>query len=125
MFKKRKLNPSGVLVLDYIRINSPKGTTYKQKGLYGYLLETANGDVQALEKRMTEEFSNYYKDGPVFSYDNHFDKYLVKWDIKCIVEECLGGNSWDDVSEETRKSLYKDYPMRALPDWSSIVGERY
>ena len=93
MFKKRNLNPACVLTLAYIYINSPKGTTYNQQELYGHLLETANGDVQALEKHMTEELNNYYKDGPTFSYDNHFDKYLVNWDIKCIVEEWLGGNS--------------------------------
>ena len=74
---------------------------------------------------MTEELHNYYKDGPNFSYDNHFDKYLVDWDIKCIVEEWLGGNSWDDVSEETRKTLYNNYPRHVLPDWLSIVRERY
>ena len=125
MFKKRNTNPAGVLALDYARINSPKGTTYKQQGLYGHLLDSANGDVQALEKRMTEEFNNYYKDGPTFSYDNHFDKYLVDWDIKTIMEDWLGENSWEDVSEETRKALYKGYPRRALPDWSRIVRERY
>ena len=74
---------------------------------------------------MTEELHTYYKDGPNFSYDNHFDKYLVDWDIKCIVEECLGGNSWDDVSEETRKALYNNYPRCALHYWPLIVRERY
>ena len=87
MFKKRKLNPAGVLALDYIYINSPKGTTKQQQGLYGHLLETINGDVKVMTKHMLKELSNYHKDGQAFSYDKHFDKYLVYWDIKCIVEE--------------------------------------
>ena len=95
------------------------------QGLYGHLLDSANGDVKALEKCITEELSNYYKDGPTFSHDNHFDKYLVDWDIKTIMEDWLGANSWEDVSEDTKKALYKDYPRRALPDWSRIVRERY
>ncbi len=74
---------------------------------------------------MTEELSNYYKDGPSFTYDNYFDKYLVDWDIKCIVEDWLSANSWVDVSEENRKVLYKDYPRRALPEWPTILRERY
>ena len=74
---------------------------------------------------MTQDLGNYYKDGPMFSYDNHFDKCLVDWDIKCIMEDWLCANSWEDVSEETRKALYKSYPRRTLPDWSRIVRERY
>ena len=125
MFKKHKTNPAGLLALNYICINSPKGTTYKQQGLYRHHLESANSDVQALERHMTKDLSNYYKYGPMFPYNNHFDKYIVDWDIKCTMEEWLGANYWEDVTEQTQKALYKDYPRRELPDWSTIVRERY
>ena len=69
-----------------------------------------NGDIQAFETHMTEELCNYFKGGPTFSYDNHFDKNLVHWDIKTIVEDWLGANSWDDISEVTKKSSTRTIP---------------
>jgi len=125
LFQKRDKNHCGALALDYIRWSSPKGTSYKAQGLYGHLLQKTNGDEEALENRMTEELINYFKAGPTFSYDNNFDKYLVDFDIKTFMETWVGANNWDDVSEETKKALYRDYPKRGLPQWSAIFRENF
>jgi hypothetical protein len=122
LFKKRKGNPAGVLALDYIRESSPQGG---KRGLYGHLLETSRGDEKALEQRMTVELNDYFADGPVFHYDDYLNRYLVDFDIKEILEKYVGANSWEDVSKETRKACYKNYPRLKLPDWATIYKERF
>ena len=37
----------------------------------------------------------------------------------------VGGNSWDDLSQEDKRKCYRDYPKKSLPDWDAIEQERY
>ena len=122
VFRRRKNNPAGVLALDHVRDMSPNG---QKGGLYGHLLDTAKGNEKILEARMTKELNDYFGAKVVYQFDNHWDRYLVDFDIKELAENLLGANSWDDVAKESKKAFYKNFPRQKLPEWAEVYKERY
>ena len=128
--RKRKTNITGKLVLKYT-IGRPQGRT---GGLGKFCLDkgtihkgTAKEEVS--EERtadvMTEELHEHYRDGYTLQYDVPLNKFMVDYDIKEFITNYVGGNSWDDLSEEDKRKCYRDYPKKSLPDWDAIEQERY
>ena len=96
----------------------------KTKGLYGWLVKNVGeGNPDTAVANLTKNIHNHFKDGPVFQYDTHLDKFFVDHDIKKFLEEHVGVTSWDDLSESGRKACFKDYPRRDLPEWENIREE--
>ena len=74
---------------------------------------------------MTKEMDDQFASEISFKYDCHLDEFFIDFDIKEILVEHIGANSWDDVDEDTRKLCYRDYPRKPLPNWDTIVNESY
>ena len=45
--------------------------------------------------------------------------------LKEFIMNYVGGNSWDDLSQEDKRKCYMDYPEKSLPDLDAIEQERY
>ena len=127
---ERKTNITGKLVLKYC-IGRPQGRT---GGLGKFCLNkgtTHKGtakEVVSEEKTadvMTKELHDHYRDGYTLQYDVPLNKFMVDYDIKEFIMNYVGGNSWDDLSQEDKRKCYRDYPKKSLPDWDAIEQERY
>ncbi len=84
-----------------------------------------DGDEEKADNVMTEELHNHWKDGVAYHYDMPLEKFMVDYDIKEFLTNYVGADSWDDLTDEMKRACYKDFPCRALPEWSSIVEESY
>lgn len=118
----RKKNPAGGLLLDFINEMKP--------GLHNSLMQKHGGpdkqDKATVEKLMTSQMNSVFKYDPDFHYDMSLDKFMVDNDIKQILVNTFGSNSWDDVSEDVKAVCYKDYPgKKFLPEWDQIAAESY
>ncbi len=50
---------------------------------------------------------------------------MVDWDIKQFLLNYFGVTSWDDLRKDDKKTCYRDYPKKSLPDWDEIVQQNY
>ena len=124
IFKSRSKNSAGKFALKYAL--SMQGDKPLDQGLYGYLLKNkGQGNAETAESVMTKEMNDQFASEISFKYDCHLDEFFIDFDIKEILVELIGANSWDDVDEDTRKLCYRDYPRKPLPNWDTIVNESY
>jgi hypothetical protein len=124
VFKTRKQNPPGAAALSFAEsLSDPNrpGT-----GLYNWLV-TAKGkkDPEAAARAMTKEIDDHFKGGPAYHYDVSLDKFMVDFNIKELLNNHVGINSWDDLDKDGRKVCVREYPKRPLPDWDLMLQEAY
>ena len=74
---------------------------------------------------MTQELHDHYRDGYTLQYDVPLNKFMVDYDIKEFIANYVGGNSWDDLSQEDKRKCYMDYPKKSPPDGDVIEQETY
>ena len=74
---------------------------------------------------MAQELHDHYRDGYTLQYDVPLNKLMVDYDIQEFIMNYVGGNSWDDLSQEDKRKCYMDYPEKRLPDLDAIEQERY
>ena len=53
------------------------------------------------------------------------NRFMVDYDIKQFFVNFVGATSWDDLDETDRKSCFRDYPKKSLPDWDEIEQESW
>ena len=83
------------------------------------------GDEEKAMQVMTEELHNHWKDGVAYHCDVPLDKFMVDYDIKGFIVNYDRCDDWNELTDEMKKTCYRDYPRRTLPDWNSIVEESY
>ena len=74
---------------------------------------------------MTTKLYDYFASGFRVEFGNHWDRFLLDFNIKQMAMETLKSCSWDDLSEERKAVFYCDYPARAMPDFEGIILEPY
>ena len=122
--KPRKVNTAGQLALNDAELKLSANS--QGPGLYGHLVAIkGNGVPEVAAKTMTDEINAYWSNDIVYHYDCHLDQFMVDYDIKQWVEEHMGANSWDDLSDGCKKICYKNYPKTRLPEWAHILQESY
>lgn len=122
--KPRKVNTAGQLALNDAELKLSANS--QGPGLYGHLVAVkGNGDPEIAAKTMTDEINAYWSNEIVYTFDCHLDQFMVDYDIKQWVEEHMGANSWDDLSDGCKKICYKNYPKQRLPEWAHILQESY
>ena len=128
--RKQKTNITSNLVLKYC-MGRPQGKT-SELGAFclkkGTTHKGTSKQVVSEEKTadvMTQELHDHYRDGYTLQYDVPLNKFMVDYDIKEFITNYVGGNSWDDLSQEDKRKCYRDYPKKSLPDWDAIEQETY
>ena len=89
------------------------------------MLRQSNGSEDHVKNTMTTKLDDYFASGFHLRFGNHFDRFLVDFNIIQLAAEMLKFRSWDDLSEEKRTVLYRDYHARTMPDLEGIVHEPY
>lgn len=122
LFKKRtgpEENSAGALCLEHLK-SLPKGP---KGGLFGHVMNQYSNNEKLAAKQMTEKLHDEFKNGHYFDLDNHYNRYLVNYDIRQILVENLDIHSWKDLTEDSYQWLFKGHPKTALPKWGSLVKE--
>ena len=77
-------------------------------------------DNIAVEDIVNNELIELGKLSHNYVYGNTLDKALPDYYIKKFLEDYLSATSWDSVSEDVKRTCYKNYPARQLPVWNNI-----
>lgn len=124
-FSLRRKNGAGAFLFRWAQDHTPNMI---EKGFRSTNGNTKKGktDVQIV-RTLNKEFHEVFNRPMNLRFHTHLDKYLVDNDIKTFLIDFFDANSWDDVPEEVKKSIYKDYPnkRRTLPVWNEIEQESY
>jgi hypothetical protein len=99
LMKKRKINPIGVLVLEY-----PKDHA---SALYEYLLKKKRNEELVAED-LTDDIDKHFCAGFVLHWDNCLNHWMVNYDIICILKGYVGYSSWTSVPTKQREICYKN-----------------
>ena len=79
--KKRETNQVGELLLDHLKNHAV--------GLYDHLL-SGNGDVDLVEKKLTNNINSHFIGGYSISHQNPLHHFMVDYDIIRILKEYVG-----------------------------------
>ncbi len=82
--KKRKFNPIGPLVLEYLK--------YHASALYEYLLKKKNEELVAED--LTDDIDKHFRAGFALHWDNCLNHWIVDYDIIRILKGYVGYSSW-------------------------------
>jgi hypothetical protein len=116
----RPTNGAGAFVFRWAQDHSPLMIENGFKNKKG---KTNVEIVRKLNSECHEVFSRPMN----LRFHTHLDKFLVDNDIKGFLIEYFDANSWDDISQEVKKAIYRNYPNRRrnLPVWDEIEQESY
>ena len=68
--------------------------------------------------------NDWFKVDPVINHVIHLDAYLTEVDIKEVVEQLIGDNSWEEVTKNVQKACYKHrYKLDHVPEWANIQSK--
>ena len=119
----KKNGNAGELCVDCLLDSAPSGPN---SGLHGYIVKSkGNGNRETTVDNVSTELSEFFTAEPSVTYESHLDQFMVDYDIKYILENHFGYNSWDDASEAIKQACFKNYPKQKLPQWDGIVQESY
>ena len=99
--------------------------TGDHSGLGAWALKRAGGDETKAAKMIADDMYDYYGGGHSFEYDVPLNRYMVDYDIKDFLTKFVGISSWNDLNEDDKRSCFRDYPKKSLPDWKTIERESY
>ena len=110
---------AGSTVLDYLE------TTEGCLGLFKYFTQTYTGvpkqDLTKVQRDLESDMKRFSQKSPQFEEGFHLDTFLPDYDIKKLLEDHIGCNSWNDARIGVRKACYKDrYKKEMLPEWGKI-----
>ena len=74
---------------------------------------------------MAAELDEYWCHRYSLQYDVHLNKFMVDWDTKEFLTQCVGVTCWEDLDESSKRACFRDYPRRSLPDWAEISQESW
>ncbi len=113
--KLREHNPVGCLLIEDLK--------KYQQGLFNHLTNDC-GEVVA-GNRLTNEMDSHFKGGFSNHYHERLNRFMVVYDIVCILKNHVGYSSWDDVPFNQKELCYKNYNSKTpLPNWNGHE-ERY
>ena len=82
-------------------------------------------DQESIEKKFTTDLATFFTSPGVFDFGSSWNRFLVDSSIKDLVSEQLGYTSFDGMTTEAKKALYRNYPEMDLPKFDEIVRESY
>ena len=118
LLQKRDRSSCGELFVDYMvrKAHDP---------LFRYFLKENNNDHDRISVSINEELHLYGTRSIEYTYDEHYDKCFVDFDIKGLLNKYAGVSSWDDASKEMKCAVYKSGMNKKLRDWDTIRKEAY
>ena len=109
MMKIRKKNPVGSLLIEHLK-------EYHQ-GLYNHLKKDC--DNVTASKCLTNDLDSHFKGGNSIHYQERLNRFMVDYDIVCILKNYDGYSSQDDVPLKQKDLCYKNYSSKMpLHDWN-------
>ena len=117
LFKKRDHKPASELAWLYLNDQSLSGV---KGGQPNHPLDGYKCDKEILAQKLTDTLNAYFSGGPKLVFGNHYEYFLVDYDIEELVSTCLGADSWSNESEEGKPDFSKNHPRNALPEWDDI-----
>ena len=121
LYAVREKNSAGTILWDYMIENTVGGA---DGGLLKFLL-TKFKDQESIEKQFTTDLAAFFTSSAVFDFGSSWNRFLVDSSIKDLVSEQLGYTSFDGMTTEAKKALYRDYPEKSLPKFDEITRESY
>ena len=115
-------HPAGALLWNHLVEISAQGV---KCGLPAHLLRQSKESEDHVNNSMTTKLHDYFLSGIRVDFGNHWDRFLVDFNIKHLAVETLKICSWVDLSEDKKTVLYRDYAARAMPDSEKIFFESY
>jgi hypothetical protein len=116
LMKKRKINPIGPLVLEYLKDHA--------SALYEYLLKKKQNEELVTED-LTDDIDKHFCAGFALHWDDCLNHWMVDYNIICILKGYVGYSSWTNVPTKQRELCYRNYNQYvSLPEWD-IEQERY
>ena len=121
LYAVREQNSAGTILWDYMIENTVGGA---DSGLPKFF--TAKFKLQeSIEKKFTTDLAAYFTSPAVFDFGSSWNRFLIDSSIKDLVSEQLGYTSFDGMTTEAKKALYRDYPEKDLPKFDEITRESY
>ena len=121
LYAVREKNSAGTILWDYMIENSVGGA---ESGL-PKIFTNKFKDQESIEKKFTTDLATYFTSPGVFDFGSSWNRFLVDSSIKDLVSEQLGYTSFDGMTTEAKKALYRNYPEIDLPKFDEIARESY
>ena len=74
---------------------------------------------------MTTKLHDYSASGFRVDFGKNWERFLVNFNIKQLTAETLKLCLWDDLSEQKKRVLYRDYQTRGMPNSEKILCDLY
>jgi hypothetical protein len=97
--KIHKENPARSILIEHLK-------EYHQ-GLYSHLTKDCDKVING--KQLTIDLDSHFNGGYSIHYHKRLNCFMVDYDIVCILKNCVGYSSWDDVPLKQKELCYKDY----------------
>jgi hypothetical protein len=115
MMKLCEQNPVKRLLIEHLK--------EYQRGLFKHLTKDCDKFVPG--NRLTNDMDSHFKGGFSNHYHERLNRFMVDYDIVCILKNHVGYSSWDDVPFNQIELCYKNYNTKMpLPNWNGDE-ERY
>ncbi len=103
--KKCEANQVDELLLSYLKDHAV--------GLYDFLMAGAvNQDL--VEEKLINDINSVFMGGYSMSVQNPLNRFMVDYDILCILKEYVGYTSWSDVPMSERGMCYRNYNAKSF-----------
>ena len=121
LFAVREKNSAGTILWNYMIENTVGGA---ESGLPKYF-KIKFKDEESIAKKFTNDLATFFMSPAVFDFGSSWNRFLVDSSIKDLVIEQLGYTSFDGMTTEAKKALYRNYPESNLPKFDEITRESY
>ena len=119
--KKRDDNPAGEVLWDFLIDNTVGGS----RGGLPKHFEDKFHDKDVIKEIFTGELDRYFNRPNILDFGSSLNRFLVDYSIKELVISELGFTSFDEMTNETKKSSFWYYPENQLPVFDDIIREEY
>ena len=75
--------------------------------------------------QITQDVVSFFKDGFKWRTNVSLDYYMVDYDIKEFLADKIGCSGWDDLNENEKSKVFRNYPGKTLPNWNKLIKEGY
>ncbi len=77
-----------------------------------------------MEEKLTNDINSEFMGGFSMSVQNPINRFMVDYEILCILKEYVGYTSWSDVPMSERGMCSRNYNAKLfLPEWDSEEGK--
>ena len=78
-------------------------------------------DLTKVKRQLEAKMKEFSQNSPQSKEGFHLDMFLPDYDIRKLLEDHIGCNSWKDSRIDICKACYKDrYKTEMLPKWGNI-----